>query len=71
MLLVAFSIVTLLMCWKATDIRLSYDFAKILPASDPDFVAYNDFKKTFGEDGSVMVLGTQDLNFFTKDRYNQ
>ncbi len=70
-LLVAFSVVTLLMCWKATDIRLSYDFAKILPASDPDFIAYNDFKKTFGEDGSVMVLGTQDLNFFTKERYNQ
>lgn len=71
LLLAAFSVVTILMCWKATDIRLSYDFAKILPASDPDFIAYNDFKKTFGEDGSVMVLGTQDLNFFTKDRYNQ
>lgn len=70
-LLALFSVVTLFMCWKATEIRLSYDFAKILPASDPDFAAYNDFKKTFGEDGSVMVLGTKDPYFFKKDRYNQ
>lgn len=67
--MVVIGLITVLMGYKATDIQLSYDFARILPASDPDYKAYEDFKKKFGEDGSVMVLGIQDKNFYTLNKF--
>jgi len=54
----------------ATKITLSYDFAKVLPATDPFFKEYKEFKETFGEDGSVMVLGLRDPDFYTKEKFN-
>ncbi len=67
---ILFGVITLFMAYEATRIQLSYDFAKILPESDPDFQAYVNFKKKFGEDGSVMVIGVQDKDFFTKEKFN-
>ncbi|MFN8153872.1 MAG: hypothetical protein U0Y08_06240 [Bacteroidia bacterium] len=69
-LLILFGVITIFMGYEATKIQLSYDFAKILPESDPDFQAYSAFKKKFGEDGSVMVIGVRDSNFFTKEKFN-
>lgn len=62
--------VTLFMAYKATKIQLSYDFARILPESDEDYKAYEAFKSRFGEDGSVMVLGVADKNFYTLKKFN-
>jgi len=62
--------VTLFMAYKATKIQLSYDFARILPESDEDYKAYEAFKSRFGEDGSVMVLGVADKNFYTLKNFN-
>jgi predicted RND superfamily exporter protein len=39
--LIVISIITILMGWQATHIQLSYEFAKILPATDPDYQAYH------------------------------
>lgn len=58
------------MGYQATRIQLSYDFARILPASDPDYQAYDAFKKKFGEDGSVMVLGIQDTGLYQLSKFN-
>lgn len=68
--MVVISLVTVFMGYKAFDIRLSYDFAKILPETDPDYIAYENFKKTFGEDGSVMVIGVEDKSFFQLQKFN-
>lgn len=57
------------MGFQATRIQLSYDFARILPESDQDFKAYESFKKKFGEDGSVMVLGVEDKNFYELKKF--
>ncbi len=61
---------TLFMGWRASRMELSYDFAKILPADDPTFVEYQEFKKRFGEDGNVMIVGFADKNFFTINEFN-
>ena len=47
------------MVYMATFVKLSYEGAKILPPSDPTYAEYLKFKKKFGEDGSVMVIGFQ------------
>lgn len=64
------ALLTVFMAYEATKIQLSYDFAKILPESDPDFQAYAEFKKKFGEDGSVMVIGVADSNFYQQQKFN-
>ncbi|MGZ3900105.1 MAG: efflux RND transporter permease subunit, partial [Bacteroidia bacterium] len=64
------ALVTLFMGYKASKMELSYEFAKILPENDSTFIQYQDFKKQFGEDGSVMVLGFKDKNFFTLNKFN-
>ena len=70
-LLVAMGLITVFFTFWALRIQLSYDFAKILPASDSYFQEYENFKTQFGEDGSVMVLGIQDSNFFQLNKLCQ
>mgnify|MGYP003337609262 CR=1 FL=1 len=61
---------TALMCWLATYVKLSYEGAKILPASDSSYVDYKAFKQKFGEDGTVMVIGLQSDKIFSLPLFN-
>ncbi len=70
MLLCIIGVITVILGFLATKIQLSYDFAKVLPASDPDFQEYVKFKSIFGEDGTVMVLGVEDPEFYQLDKFN-
>lgn len=49
----------------ASKIQLSYELAKILPKSDARFQLYEGFKKKYGEDGAVMVIGVENENIFS------
>lgn len=69
-LLVLLGVLTVFFGYQATRIQLSYDFAKVLPESDRDYQAYQEFKKTFGEDGSVLVIGLRDSTFFEVAKFN-
>jgi predicted RND superfamily exporter protein len=62
--------VTGYMGYEASKIELSYEFAKILPEDDPVLIEYKEFKKKFGEDGNVMVVGFADQDFFTLNKFN-
>jgi predicted RND superfamily exporter protein len=55
-LLVIVGMLTAFFGYHASKIQLSYDFAKVLPASDKYFREYEKFKQLFGEDGSVLVI---------------
>ena len=59
-----------LMGWLATDIKMTYDFARIIPSDNPKYIDYVEYKNTFGEDGNVMVLGVQSGELFNKDFFN-
>jgi predicted RND superfamily exporter protein len=59
------------MGYNAKEVELSFAGSKILPLSDSEYVAYNKFKKKFGEDGTMMVLGLRNENVFQKDLYNR
>jgi uncharacterized protein len=62
-------ILTILMGIQANKMELSYEFAKILPDDDSTFIEYQNFKKQFGEDGNVMVMGFEDKDFFKLDKF--
>ena len=73
-LIIVLVIATSFLAYQASQVQLAYDNPKFIPDDDPDFIAYNEFKKTFGDDGSVMVVGIddsklKDLGFF-KDWYD-
>ncbi|HEX8517137.1 MAG TPA: MMPL family transporter [Bacteroidia bacterium] len=62
--------ITGFMVYETCQIKLSYDFAKVLPADDPAYVGYMDFKKKFGEDGNVMVMGFSSPDLFKPELFN-
>jgi hypothetical protein len=62
-------LLTVFMAYETYKMELSYEFAKILPDDDSTFIAYQKFKKQFGEDGSVMVIGFTDKDLFKYEKF--
>jgi predicted RND superfamily exporter protein len=61
---------TIFMGYQASKIQLSYEFARILPANDPTEKEYQNFRKLFGEDGSLMVIGWQSPDIYKLQNFN-
>ena len=61
---------TVFMAWQASKVRLSFNAGKVLPLTDSAYIDYYTFKKTFGEDGSVMVVGIQSDSLFSPGLFN-
>ncbi len=59
-LLVALTLLaTAFMGWQGSQVQLSYELARFLPNSDPDYALYQQFKARYGEDGNVMAIGVE------------
>jgi len=56
--------------WQAKDVKLGYEFAKAVPVDNPKYLAYERFKKVFGENGGLMVIGVQTPRFFDSAFFN-
>ena len=69
-ILVIIGLITVFMGYKAREVKLSYEMARILPAGDSTTIIYENFKRKFGEDGSVMFIGIQDKNLFSLNKFN-
>ncbi len=69
-LLISIGLLTLFFGYQASKVKLSYEFAQILPQNDPDYLDYTQFKQMFGEDGSVLVIGIEDKDFFQLEKFN-
>lgn len=55
--------------FKASQIQLSYELAKILPKTDVRFQLYEGFKKKYGEDGAVMVIAVENDQIFSPEEF--
>ncbi len=62
-------LLTIGLSFKASQIQLSYELAKILPKTDERFQLYEGFKKKYGEDGAVMVLAVENEQIFTPTEF--
>ena len=58
------------MGYEGSKIQLSYEIARILPPDDPTEKEYQQFRKLFGEDGSLMVIGWQSDKLFELQSFN-
>jgi len=66
-LLIGLLAVTAFLAFKASRVQLSYDFVKAIPVNNPKYREYLNFKKNFGEDGNLLVVGIRTDSFFQKD----
>lgn len=60
-------VITGLMAFLATKTEMAYELTKVIPDDDPANIVYEKFKSTFGEDGSVMVVGVETEELFELD----
>jgi len=58
------------MGYEASKVKITFNGGKVLPVTDSAFIRYAEFKKTFGQDASSMVIGIKSPNIFDKDVFN-
>jgi uncharacterized protein len=64
---------TVVMGYWASKVELSYEFSRAIPLNHPANITYKEFKKKFGEDGNLLVIGIQtkdSAQFFTEKFFN-
>jgi uncharacterized protein len=62
--------ITAFMGYKASFVEMSYEYAKMLPANDTSYKEHLYFKKIFGEESNTFVIGFQDSNLFSLEKFN-
>ncbi len=62
--------ITVFMAWQTSKVQLSYEFSKAIPTDHPKYIAYQQFKTKFGEDGNLLVVGVQTPDFFQSHFFN-
>src|SRR6185369_2902912 len=68
-LLIMLALITAFMGWHASKVQLSYDFTGAIPTNNARFASYQHFRKQFGEDGNMMVIGLQPSNLFDQKMF--
>lgn len=62
--------ITGVMGYYASQVKLSYEFTSAVPTDNPKYIEYQKFRKQFGEDGNLMVVGVKSADFFKADFFN-
>jgi len=69
-LLIILAALTGFMAYYASKVQLSYDFTRAIPLNNPKYKAYQEFRKKFGEDGNLLVVGIQTDKLFEEKTFN-
>lgn len=70
LLIVILALLTAFMAYKGQNVKLSYENSSLLPEKDSTRIEYQEFKKLFGEDGNVIVIGAVNPEIFNLDQFN-
>jgi len=62
--------VSVVMGYFASKVELSYEFSRAIPANHPANITYQEFRKKFGEDGNLLVIGVQTKEIFSEKFFN-
>ncbi len=69
-LLLLLSAVFVYAAFEASKVELSYEYTRAIPTDNPKYQAYQQFLKTFGDDGNLLVIGVQTEDLFKKEIFN-
>ncbi|MGZ8535551.1 MAG: efflux RND transporter permease subunit, partial [Flavitalea sp.] len=70
-LMILLAAITVFMAFQASKVELSYEFSKAIPTDNKKYIDYQEFRKNFGEDGNLLVLGVKTDQFFQADFFNR
>ena len=70
-LLIILGLVTVFMAYKAVQVTMSYNLAKVVPKDDPDMIVFEAFKEQFGEDGNIVALAIKDSVVYQVDNFRK
>ena len=70
-IIIFLGVVTAIMIFYAKKAEISYESPKLLPDHDTIAIEYKEFKKRFGQDGSMMLIGISDNGLYQLERFNQ
>jgi len=70
LLILILAILTAFMAFKGKDVKLSYENTSLLPDKDSTKIEYMEFRKMFGEDGNVIVIGAVNPDIFKLSQFN-
>jgi len=70
LILIIISLITIFMAYKGLQVKMSYEMARMLPKDNQYNIDYDNFKKQFGQDGSVIFVAIQDPDLFTLEHFN-
>lgn len=68
--IIIIALLTVFMAYQATQVKMSYEMVKMLPDSDSVSIDYEAFKRVFGQDGSVFLIGIQDEKLLQLNEFN-
>lgn len=68
--LILLLVVTAVMGFYASKVKLSYEFSKAIPVDNPKYKEYIAFKEKFGDDGNLLVAGIQTDSLFSIKVFN-
>ena len=68
-LLIALVVSTIVMGYFASKVKLSYEFSRAIPVDNIKYQENANFKKIFGEDGNMLVIGVQTNTFFNAQHF--
>jgi predicted RND superfamily exporter protein len=69
-LLIILALITGYMGYVASRIQLSYEFSRAIPTDHPAYLQYQSFRKQFGEEGNLLLLGVKTDSMFTLSFFN-
>lgn len=69
--LIIIGIITLFLGYYATGVGISHHLTRMLPEHDSSYVAYEDFRRVFGADGTSVFLGVHDPGIFDLAGYTR
>jgi hydrophobe/amphiphile efflux-3 (HAE3) family protein len=69
-IILAIAAITVVMGYFASKAEMTYTMAQILPFDDPEYVAYTNFNKKFGQDANVLVIGFESDSLFKLNVFN-
>lgn len=61
---------TIFFGWQASKVKLSYEFSRAIPTDNPKYIVYQEFRKKFGEDGNLLVIGVKTDKLFGQAVFN-
>jgi len=70
-LLIVLFALTGVMGYFASQVKLSYEFARAIPVDNPKYKDYKDFQNRFGDDGNVLVMGIKTDSFFNPSVFGE